>query len=330
MAKPRTASHLPEVSVVIPVLNESGNVEALVRELTSALAGLAQAEGWPPDAWEVIFVDDGSRDRTWVMIEAAHEADRRIGGLRLSRQFGHHVAVTAGLDRAAGRAVVVMDGDLQDPPDAIPLLYTRCKEGFDLVYGTRVDRQDPLLKRLNSRMFWWAMNRVSGLQMPPAQMMLRMMSRRFVDALGQMRETQRFVHGMMAWVGFRVTSVEVPHRARHAGQTNYNVMRQLRLALYAITSFSTTPLRVASIVGLVTSVLSCGVGLALLVAKFIYGYPVEGWASIITSMYFLGGVQLLVLGIIGEYIGRTYREVQRRPLYFVSETLQARGVRANR
>ena len=126
---------------------------------------------------------------------------------------------------------------------------------------------------------------------------------------------------MMAWAGFRVTSVDVQHRARHAGRTNYNFMRQLRLAVYAITAFSITPLRIASIVGLVTSVISCGAGLVLIVAKFIYGYPVEGWASIITSMYFLGGVQLLVLGIMGEYIGKTYKEVQRRPLYFISEAL---------
>jgi hypothetical protein len=165
------------------------------------------------------------------------------------------------------------------------------------------------------------MNKVSGLNMPPTQMMLRMMSRRFVDAIVQMRETQRFVHGMMAWAGFRVTSVAVPHRARHAGRTSYNFWRQLRLAVYAITSFSTTPLRLASILGLVTSLASFTAGVVLIVAKFVYGYTVEGWASIVTSMYFLGGIQLLVLGIIGEYLGKTYKEVQRRPLYFVRETL---------
>ncbi len=312
-----------ELSVVVPAHNESGNVQPLVAELTEALVALAQAEHWPADAWEVIFVDDGSTDDTWALVEAAHAADPRVGGLKLSRGFGHHIAVTAGLDRASGKAVVVMDGDLQDSPSAIPALYERHRAGFDLVYTTRVDRQDPLLKRLNSRLFWWAMNRVSGLQMPPAQMMLRMMSRRFVDALVQMRESQRFVHGMMAWAGFRVTTVDVQHRARHSGRTNYNFMRQLRLALYAITSFSVTPLRVASIVGLATAVVSSSAGVALVVAKLIYGYPVEGWASIIISIYFLGGVQLLVLGIMGEYIGKTYKEVQRRPLYFVSEALSA-------
>lgn len=310
-----------ELSVVIPVFNESGNVEALVRELTAALDGLARNEGWSDDGWEVIFVDDGSRDNTWALIEAEHARDTRIRGVRLSRGFGHHIAVSAGLDRAAGQSVVVMDGDLQDPPDAIPSLFEQRKAGFDLIYATRVDRQDPLLKRINSRLFWGAMNRISRLHMPPTQMMLRMMSRRFVDAIVQMRETQRFVHGMMAWAGFRVTSVEVQHRARHAGRTNYNFMRQLRLAVYAITSFSATPLRVASILGLVTSLVSFTAGVSLIVARVVYSYPVEGWASIITSVYFLGGIQLLVLGIIGEYLGKTYKEVQRRPLYFISEAL---------
>lgn len=310
-----------ELSIVIPVFNESGNVEALSDELTTVLDGLGAREGWARDAWEVIFVDDGSRDNTWALVEARHMRDSRIRGLRLSRGFGHHIAVSAGLDHAAGASVVVMDGDLQDPPDAIPLLYERRKAGFDLVYATRVDRQDSLLKRINSRLFWGAMNSVSGLQMPPTQMMLRMLSRRFVDAVVQMRETQRFVHGMMAWAGFRVTSVEVRHRARHAGRTNYNFMRQLRLAVYAITSFSTTPLRLASILGLITSLASFAAGVSLIVANLVYDYPVQGWASIITSVFFIGGIQLLVLGIIGEYLGKTYKEVQRRPLYFISEAL---------
>jgi glycosyltransferase involved in cell wall biosynthesis len=311
----------PELSIVVPCFNESGNVDALAGELTTVLAGLARQERWADDAWEVIFVDDGSRDNTWALVEAEHARDPRIRGVRLSRGFGHHIAVSAGLDHAAGQSVVVMDGDLQDPPDAIPLLYEKRKAGFDLIYSLRVDRQDPLLKRLNSRLFWGTMNWLSRLHMPPTQMMLRMMSRRFVDAIVQMRETQRFVHGMMAWAGFRVTTVDVQHRARHAGRTSYNVWRQLRLAVYAITSFSATPLRLASILGLVTSVASFTAGVALVIAKFVYGYTVEGWASIVTSMYFLGGIQLLVLGIIGEYLGKTYKEVQRRPLYFVSESL---------
>lgn len=309
------------VSVVVPVLNEAGNIPELARALVATLVELCKREGFPEDAFEIIFVDDGSADASWSLIEAHHAGDRRVGGLRLSRQFGHHLAVTAGLDRASGDAVVVMDGDLQDPPEEIPALYDRHKAGFDLVYAVRRTRHDPWLKRVNSQLFWRTMNAVSGLNMPRNQMMLRILSRRFVDALGQMRESARFVHGMMAWAGFRVTTVEVQHRERHAGRTKYSVMRQLKLAVHALTSFSTTPLRIASVLGLVTSAASCAVGAALVVAKFLYGYSVEGWAPIMTSMFFLAGLQFFVLGIIGEYLGKTYQEVQDRPLYFISEAL---------
>jgi glycosyltransferase involved in cell wall biosynthesis len=309
------------ISVVIPVLNEAGNIPELGQTLVRVLSDLCRREGFSEDAFEIIFVDDGSVDASWSLIEAHNRRDRRIGGLRLSRGFGHHLAVTAGLHRAAGDAVVVMDGDLQDPPEEIPALYERYKAGFDLVYAVRRTRYDTLLKRVNSFLFWRAMNAVSGLQLPPNQMMLRVLSRKFVNAINEMGESQRFVHGMMAWAGFRVTSVEVEHGARRAGQTKYSFVRQLKLALYALTSFSTTPLRIASVLGMVTSAVSCAVGVALIAAKFVYGYSVEGWVSIMTSMFFLAGLQLFVLGIMGEYIGKTYKEVQRRPLYFISEAL---------
>lgn len=319
MPTPLAADRPIAISVVVPVLNEAGNVPELSRQLVSVLDALCRSEAFPAEAFEIVFVDDGSSDETWQLIDARHREDARVGGIKLSRRFGHHLAVTAGLDRARGAAVVVMDGDLQDPPAEITKLYARYKEGFDLVYGIRQQRHDPLLKRLNSQLFWRTMNRVSGLHMPPNQMMLRMMSRKFVDAICQMRESARFVHGMMAWAGFRVTSVEVAHGERRAGATKYSVIRQLSLALYALTSFSTTPLRIASVVGLITAGASFAVGVALVVAKFLYGYSVEGWASIVTSMFFLSGLQMLVLGVMGEYIGKTYKEVQRRPLYFISE-----------
>jgi glycosyltransferase involved in cell wall biosynthesis len=309
------------ISVVVPVLNESANVVELARALVATLEPLCRQHGFADNAFEVMFVDDGSTDETWSLIARFHEQDSRVGGLRLSRRFGHHQAVTAGLDRARGAAVVVMDGDLQDPPEAIPELYQRHKEGYDLVYAIRQQRQDTLVKRINSQLFWRTMNRVTGLSMPPEQMMLRVLSRRFVNALGEMRESARFVHGMMAWAGFRVTTVPVKHGERKAGVTKYNIGRQLSLALYALTSFSTTPLRIASVLGLVTAGLSFAMGIWLVMAKTFYGYSVEGWASIMTSLFFLSGLQMFVLGIIGEYLGKTYQEVQRRPLYFVSDAL---------
>jgi len=309
------------ISVVVPVLNETANVVELARALVATLAPLCRQHGFADDGFEVMFVDDGSTDDTWQKVSQCHAENACVGGLRLSRRFGHHLAVTAGLDRARGAAVVVMDGDLQDPPEAIPELYQRHQQGFDLVYAIRQQRHDPLVKRINSQLFWRTMNRVSGLSMPPNQMMLRMLSRRFVNALGEMRESARFVHGMMAWAGFRVTTVEVPHRERKAGTTKYSVRKQLSLALYALTSFSTTPLRIASVLGLITAGASLAVGMALIIAKLFYGYSVEGWASIMTSLFFLSGLQMFVLGIIGEYLGKTYQEVQRRPLYFISDAL---------
>jgi len=309
------------ISVVIPVLNEAGNVVELSTTLARVLSDLCRADGQAEDAFEIVFVDDGSSDDTWKLIETRHREDPRVGGVRLSRRFGHHLAVTAGLDRALGAAVVVMDGDLQDPPEEIPKLYARFKDGFDLVYAIRQQRHDPLMKRINSQVFWRTMNLVSGLHMPPNQMMLRILSRKLVDALVLMRESARFVHGMMAWAGFRVTTVEVAHRERRAGTTKYSAFRQLKLALYALTSFSTTPLRIASVLGLVTSMASLALGVTMIAAKILYGYSVEGWASIMTSMFFLAGLQLFVLGIMGEYIGKTYKEVQGRPLYLISEAL---------
>jgi glycosyltransferase involved in cell wall biosynthesis len=309
------------MSVVVPVLNEAANVPELTRALTAVLDALGSQEGLAADAWEVVFVDDGSTDTTWTLIEERHRADARIGGLRLSRRFGHHLAVTAGLDRAAGAAVVVMDGDLQDPPEEIPALYARYRAGFDLVYGVRRSRRDPLMKRINSRLFWWTLNRLSGLDMPPDQMMLRVMSRRFVDAVGQMRESARFIHGMMAWAGFRVTTVEVEHHARRAGRTNYSLLRQIRLALHAVTAFSTAPLRLATTLGTAAIGGSVAAAIGLLVGRVGYGRGVPAWAAVVDATLFLTGVQLMVLGVIGEYLGRVYGEVQRRPLYFVSEAL---------
>jgi glycosyltransferase involved in cell wall biosynthesis len=302
------------ISVVVPIHNEEANIVELFGRLSDVLAGL------DPDV-DVIMVDDGSSDASWRIIGEIHARDARLKGIRFSRCFGHHVALTAGLDRATGGAVILMDGDLQDLPEEIPKLYERHLAGYDLVYAVRRQRQDPLVKRVNSRLFWWAINKVSGLHMPQNQTMLRVMSRRLVDAVVQMREQGRFLHGMMAWTGFEATEVLVVHGRRERGATKYSILKQLRLALFAITAFSVTPLRVASILGLAASGISFLAALYLLVLRFTRGYPVLGWASIIVSIFFVGGVQLFVLGIMGEYIGKTYQESQRRPLYVLRETL---------
>jgi len=308
------------ISVVVPVHNEGPTIPELYSRLRTVLAGLtSDAPG--ADAFEVLMVDDGSDDDTWKIIAGIHAEDARLKGLRLSRRFGHHLALTAGLDRATGDAVVLMDGDLQDLPEEIPRLYERYRAGCDLVYAVRERRQDPWIKRVNSALFWFAINALSGLRMPPNQSMLRVMSRRLVDAVVGMREQARFLHGMMAWAGFETAEVMVAHGARTRGSTKYSTLRQLRLALFAITAFSVAPLRIASVLGLTASGISLLAAAYLVIAKLTRGYPVLGWASIIVSIFFVGGVQLFVLGIMGEYIGKAYQQSQARPLYLLRDSL---------
>ena len=312
----------PRFSTVIPIYNEEENIPELSRRLTEAMEGLCSADAVPRDSYEIVMVDDGSRDASWQLIRQLHAKDPRVRGVSFSRNFGHHIAVTAGLDVAKGDVVILMDGDLQDPPEEIPRLYARFKEGYDLVYGIRRERKDPALKRATSLLFWWMLRRFSGVDIPRGQTMLRVMSRRLADALKDMREYARFVHGMMAWAGFEVTTLEVEHSPRTRGRSKYNISGLFKLAFHAITSFSTVPLRLATYLGL----LSAGFGLLcafyFLYKKIFLGIPVLGYASIIVAVLLVGGVQLLILGIMGEYLGRVYQEVQRRPLYILKEQLK--------
>lgn len=301
----------PEFSVVIPIYNEEENIPELYRRLTSVMEKLG--------TYEIIMVDDGSNDESWKLIKEFHEKDSRVKGLSFSRNFGHHIAITAGLDHAQGEAVILMDGDLQDPPEEIPKLYEKFKEGYDLIYGIRQKRQDPFFKKLTSFLFWSILRRFSGVDMPKGQTMLRILSRRLVDVLKEMREYARFIHGMMAWTGFNVAQIEVEHSPRIKGRSKYNIPRLFKLAFHAVTSFSTVPLRLAIYTGIFSSFMSLLVGLYFIYKKIFYNIPVLGYASIIVSIFFVGGIQLLMLGILGEYLGRTYQEVQKRPLYILKE-----------
>jgi len=302
-----------DFSVVIPVFNEEENILELYRRLTTQMEKLG--------TYEIIMVDDGSTDRSWGIIKELHERDSRVKGLSFSKNFGHHIAITAGLDHAKGEIVILMDGDLQDPPEEILRLVERFREGYDIIYGIRKTRHDPIFKRLTSALFWFILRRFSGVTMPAGQTMLRVLSRRVVDVMRHMREYARFIHGMMAWTGFKVATVEVSHNPRIKGKSKYNVPKLFRLAFNAITSFSTIPLRFAVYIGFMSSFLSLIAGIYFVYRKIIYGIPVLGYASIIVSVFFVGGIQLLVLGILGEYLGRTYQEVQRRPLYIIREII---------
>ncbi len=307
-------------SVVIPIYNEEENIPELYQRLTAAMESLCVQAGKSLGDYEIIMVDDGSRDRSWELISDLHGKDPRLKGLSFSRNFGHHIAITAGLDHAKGMAVVLMDGDLQDPPEEISNFYEKLRSGVDIVYGRRIERQDSFLKKLFSHLFWKVLRIFSGVDIPTGQTMMRMLSRRLVDALKEMREYARFVHGMMAWVGFNTAVIEVRHSPRMKGKSKYNVYRLISLALHAITSFSVLPLRFAMYIGFASSLISFLIGILLIVRKLMYNIPV-GYSSIVVSIFFVGGVQMLLLGVIGEYLGRTYQAMQQRPLYILKDVL---------
>ncbi len=302
-----------DFSVVIPIYNEEDNIPELLARLSTVMEILG--------SYEIILVDDGSRDRSWQLIKELHDRDKRVKGISFSRNFGHHVAITAGLDYAGGNTIILMDGDLQDQPEEIPKLWEKLKAGYDLVYGIRKEKKDSLSKRLTSMFFWWLINRLSGIEIPRNQTLLRLFDRKILEALNSMRERARFVHGMIAWTGFRVFLQEVEHAPRTRGVSKYNVVKLFRLAFNAITSFSTVPLRLATYLGIMSSGIGLFCAFYFLYKKIFMGIPVLGYASIIVAVLFVGGVQLLMLGIIGEYIGRIYQEVQARPIYIVKEQL---------
>ncbi|MEW6570129.1 MAG: glycosyltransferase family 2 protein [Nitrospirota bacterium] len=314
-------TYQPEFSIVVPIYNEVENISDLYERLTPVMKELCDREGLSLDSYEIIMVDDGSKDGSWQIIRGLHEKDAKVKAISFSRNFGHHMALTAGLDYAKGRVIILMDGDLQDPPEEIPKLYDKFKEGYDLVYGIRRQRQDPFLKKMTSYFFWQILRKFSGVDIPAGQTMLRILSRRLVDVLKDMREQARFIHGMMAWAGFNSTTVEIAHNPRLKGKSKYNVPRMFKLAFHAITAFSTIPLRIATYVGLLSSLISLIVGLYFIFRKILYGIPVLGYASIIVSIFFVGGLQLLIIGIFGEYLGRTYQAVQQRPLYVIKEQI---------
>lgn len=299
------------LAIVVPAYNESqviGEFHARMGAVLDALAAEAR----------IVYVDDGSQDDTWALIEDFAQRDDRVLALRLSRNFGKEAAMTAGLDAADADAVVVIDADLQDPPELIPTLVARWQEGFDVVYATRGERDgETRFKRFTSAAFYRVMERVADTPLPRDTGDFRLLSRRAVRALGGLRERQRFMKGLFAWIGYRQTSVVYHRDARHAGVTKWNYWRLGNLAVEGITSFSTAPLRIATWVGVSAALLAFLYGLWVLLKVCIWGDPVRGYPTLLVVILFLGGAQLLALGVIGEYIGRTYAESKRRPLYYV-------------
>ncbi|MDO1527660.1 glycosyltransferase family 2 protein [Fulvimonas sp. R45] len=304
---------MPQLTVVVPAYNEAAVLEAFHQRLAAVLDTL------PLDA-DVLYVDDGSRDGTWAVIATLAGRDPRCGGLKLSRNFGKEAALTAGLDHADADAAVVIDADLQDPPELIPELVAQWQAGHDVVYATRSARAgESGLKRLTAAAFYRTMERLSDTPVPRDTGDFRLLSRRALDALRQLRERQRFMKGLFAWIGYRQTAVHYQRTPRQAGRSKWNYWRLTQLAIEGITSFSTAPLKLATWTGLAAALLAFVYGLWVLGKAMLYGDPVHGYPSLMVVILFLGGVQLLALGVIGEYLGRSYAESKQRPLYFVEE-----------
>ena len=307
--------------VIVPAYNEAAVLEVFHERLSRVLDEL-------PLEGSVLYVDDGSADGTWDIIESLARRDARAGALKLSRNFGKEAAMTAGLDEVDADAVVVIDADLQDPPELIPALIEQWRAGYDVVYATRSARTGETgFKRLTSSAFYRTMERLSDTPVPRDTGDFRLLSRRALEALRQLRERQRFMKGLFAWIGYRQTAVHYQRDPRHAGKTKWNYWRLFQLAVEGITSFSTAPLRVATWTGLSASILSFGYGLWVLTKALLYGDPVRGYPTLMLVILFLGGVQLLALGVIGEYLGRNYAESKQRPLYFVEERRPPAGKR---
>lgn len=305
------------LTIVVAAYNEEAALPLFHRRVAAVLDGMDLES-------RVLYVDDGSSDGTWAVMQALAGADRRIALLRLSRNFGKEAALTAGLDLVDADAAVVLDADGQDPPELLPDFVHKWRQGFDVVYGTRSTRAgESWLKQTTASAFYRVMGRLSKTDIPADTGDFRLMSRRVLDALRSLRERQRFMKGLFAWVGFPQVSIAYEREPRLAGASKFNYWRLWNFAIEGITGFSTAPLRVATYLGLGTAVIAFGYGAWVIVKTLAWGDDVQGWPTMMAVVLFLGGIQLMALGIIGEYLGRLYVEAKQRPLYLVQAWLPA-------
>lgn len=302
----------PELSVVVPCFNEEAVLEEFSGRMSRACSAVTRN-------YEIVFVDDGSSDRTWPLIEMLSRNDSRIVGVQLFRNHGHQLAATAGLSLANGERVLLIDADLQDPPELLPPMAKRMDEGFDVVYGKRIARAgETTFKRLTASVFYRLLNRLSSVPIPEDTGDFRLMSRPVVDILNTMPERHRFIRGMVSWIGGRQAAFPYARDARFAGETKYPLRKMVSLAIDALTSFSTKPLRAAVWLGLMSSLFAFAI-LVYAVVQWVAGNVVPGWASSVVAISFFSGTQLFVLGVFGEYLGRVVQEVKGRPLFTIGK-----------
>lgn len=311
------------LTVVVAAFNEAEALPVLQPRIAAVLDGLV-GEGIDG---HVLYVDDGSRDRTWAVLDDIAAVDPRVSLLRLSRNFGKEAALTAGLDRVREGAAIILDADGQDPPELIPQFVAKWREGYDDVHGTRTARDgEGWFKRATAHGFYRVMQRLSKTPIPTDTGDFRLLSPRSLAALRELRERHRFMKGLFGWVGFRQVAVPYHREARLAGRTKFNAWRLWNFALEGVTSFSTAPLRVATYLGVLTAVLAFVYASWIVIKAMLWGDPVAGWPTMMTVILLLGGVQLMALGVIGEYLGRLYEESKQRPLYLVDRWRPAAGV----
>jgi polyisoprenyl-phosphate glycosyltransferase len=303
-----------DLSVVVPVYNEEKSIQLMYNRVKAAVEPITTN-------FELIFVNDGSRDNSFLELKRLASTDSRVKYIHFSRNFGHQIAVSAGLDKSIGEAVVIIDGDLQDPPEVIPQMMAKHKEGFEVVYGQRAKRKgESWFKKVTAKYFYRTLKKITNVEIPVDTGDFRLIDRKIVDLLKQMPEQNKFLRGQIAWLGFRQTHVLFERDERQFGETGYPFSKMLKFALDGITGFSDVPLQLVTKMGIVISFFSFLVILYAIFSHFVLEQTITGWTSLIISSMFIGGVQLISIGIIGEYISRINKNVQNRPLYIIDET----------
>ena len=303
-----------DISIIIPIYNEEKNIPLLYDRLLGVVGKMGLS-------YELIFINDGSRDRSMELIKGLASKNPEVKYLDFSRNFGHQIAVMAGLDRCNGKAIVIIDADLQDPPEIIPEMYAKMKEGFEVVYARRKTRKgESWFKLATAKWFYRVLARITNVEIPVDTGDFRIMDHKIVDVLRRMPEKNKYLRGQIAWIGFRQTYVEYERQERHAGKTGYTLRKMLQLALDGITGFSDVPLKIVTYFGLLVTAVAFVVSLYVLYSRFITGDYVQGWSSLMISILFIGGVQMVAIGIIGEYLSRMNSNIRNRPLYIVRDS----------
>ncbi|MEL6638171.1 MAG: glycosyltransferase family 2 protein [Bacteroidota bacterium] len=303
-----------DISVVIPTYNEEANVDKLYQRLSEVMQQLSVS-------YELVFVNDGSRDRTIALIKDLAGRDERVKYIDFSRNFGHQIAVTAGLDRCGGQAIVIIDADLQDPPELIIEMYQKMKEGYEVVYAKRKNRRgESWLKLWTAGAFYRILSNITSISIPVDTGDFRIIDRKVVDILKQMPEKSKFLRGQISWVGFNQTFLEYERQERHGGETGYTYRKMLNFALDGITGFSDLPLKIVTYFGFLVSFVAFLVMIYALVSRFVWEDYEPGWTSLMISVLFIGGIQMIAIGIIGEYLSRMNQNIRNRPLYIVKDS----------